>query len=146
MKPEGIYVSLETDYAVVDGRVIKLGSILAPLLYVLAHNAYAFVSTDDLNQALYGDSWPDTPVIYMHIGALRKALHGSKWQISTRRESVHGKGDGKKTGYMLSRGSHVTIDIEKLETCSRAIIDLGFPGDELPALMETIYPRLNKGT
>lgn len=144
VKAEGIHVSLETDYAVVDGRVIKLGSSLAPLLYVLSKNAYGFVSTDDLNQAIYGDKWPETPVIYMHVRALRKVLDGTKWQVSTRRESVHGKKDGKKTGYMLSRKSHVTIDPDKLAVCSRALLDLGIEETELPELMESIFPRLSK--
>jgi len=141
---EGIHVSLETDFAVVDGRVIKLGSSLAPLLYILMRNAYAFVSTDDLNQAIYGDKWPDTSVIYMHVRALRKILEGTKWQVSTRRASVHGKDDGEKTGYMLSREAHVTIDTEKLAACSMALLDMGVSEAELPALMETIYPLLNK--
>lgn len=137
----GIHVSLETDYAIVDGRVIKLGPILAPLLYTLSEHIYKFVSTSALNQSIYGDRWPETPVIYMHVRALRKSLDGTGWQVSTRRESTKTRSGDKKTGYMLSRVTEAKADPKKVAAAYQAIADLGISDDDAQDAMELILPR-----
>ena len=134
----GVHVSLEADIAVIEGRVIRLGPALASLLYVLQENAYDFVSTSDLNQAIYGDKWPETNVLYMHISALRKAIAGTGWSIQLRPEKSKKEYSDGKTGYMLVRET----DFELNEVRS-ALKVVGCTDERLAYMMDKIQKGFN---
>ena len=131
---EGIIVSLNADIAVVDGVVIKLGPVLAPLLYVLAKHKYTFVSTNDLYAAVYGQNQPETEALYQLIRSLRKALQDTSWQIGSQRTSG-------QSGYMLARTDILDLDQGKLDDCLSALERLGVPLVEAAEAVRGLIPK-----
>lgn len=134
---EGIFVSLEANMALVDGKPVKLGPTLAPLLMTLWQNRYRLVSTSILLAAVYGVAQPESNTIYKMVKALRDLLRDTSWQIS----SFNTRGGAGESGYILARANVRDIDPEKLSACVAAIEDLGIDHTKASDLVQTLITK-----
>ena len=81
--PAPITVSLDGNFAMIQGEIVRLPPVQAEVLSVLADAHPATVSIDAMLAAVYGALPPTSGVLRVHIHCLRRVLAGKGVGIVT---------------------------------------------------------------